>query len=191
MAHFVPWSFGQDHQYSFYRLLRTVIFPGHTVTFPEVLLADALCSVSKVLKDFGTTVVVIYAALQQKDIIVFHDSAMIIVALFASIPFWYVSFPVSTCLCFSLMKKTLHNLFRIRVRQCMIQLESCPDLIAKIPVMLNILKYMSSFPPIWLTCAASLGYTHPQMPQFITTAAIINSLYSFLVSAYEHWIMKS
>jgi hypothetical protein len=47
--------------------------------------------------------------------------------------------------------------------------------------MLNILKYMSSFPPIWLTAAASLGYIHPQMPQFITAAAMINSLYSFLV----------
>lgn len=67
------------------------------------------------------------------------------------------------------------------MRQCTIQLESCPDTIAKIPVMLNILKYMSSFPPIWLTAAASLGYTHPQMPQLITAAAVINSLYSFLV----------
>jgi myo-inositol-1(or 4)-monophosphatase len=163
IAHFLPWSFGQDHQYTFYRLLRTVIFPGHTITFSEVLLADALCSISKLLKDFGTTVVVIYATLRHEDAIVYHNSAMILVAVFASIPFW------------------------IRVRQCMIQLDSCPDSIAKIPVMLNILKYMSSFPPIWLTAAASLGYMHPHMPQFITTAAVINSLYSFLWDVIMDW----
>lgn len=87
-AHFLPWSFGAEHQRAFYRLFRMVLLPGHTITFPEVLLADALCSVSKLLKDFGTTAVVIYAAFQRQDVIVYHDSAMIIVALFASIPFW-------------------------------------------------------------------------------------------------------
>lgn len=87
-AQFLPWTFGAEHQRAFYRLFRMVLMPGHTITFPEVLLADALCSVSKLLKDFGTTAVVIYAAFQRQDVIVYHDSAMIIVALFASIPFW-------------------------------------------------------------------------------------------------------
>ncbi|RYH27874.1 hypothetical protein EON65_12895 [archaeon] len=70
----------------------------------------------------------------------------------------------------------------IRVRQCYLQLETCPDLIARIPVLLNIGKYISSFPPIWLTAATSLGYIHPSMPTFITIAAVVNSLYSYLVS---------
>ena len=39
---------GQETKTSFYRLLRTVFFPGTTISFPEVLLADALCSLSKV-----------------------------------------------------------------------------------------------------------------------------------------------
>ncbi len=46
---------------------------------------------------------------------------------------------------------------------------------------LNIIKYFTSFPPIWLTAAASLGYTHPQMPYYVSLAAFINSTYSFLV----------
>jgi hypothetical protein len=58
------------------------------------------------------------------------------------------------------------------------------DNIARIPVSLNIIKYMSSFPPIWITYAASLGYTHPSLSTVIFYAALINSLYSFLVRAY-------
>lgn len=80
---------------------------------------------------------------------------------------------------------------RIRVRQCIVQLDSCPDTIAKIPVVLNILKYMSTFPPIWLTAAASLGYSHPSMPQWITIAAVINSIYSFLWDTFMDWGLLS
>lgn len=71
--------------------------------------------------------------------------------------------------------------FRIRVRQCSIQLLSCPDNIARIPVVLNILKYISSFPPIWLT---ALWITHPNIVNMILVSATINSIYSFLVSIY-------
>jgi hypothetical protein len=65
--------------------------------------------------------------------------------------------------------------------QCRVQLSSCPDLIARFPVYLNILKYLSAFPPIWLTAYASLGYTMPNLPLIITAFAAINSIYSFLV----------
>jgi hypothetical protein len=70
-------------------LLYLVFFPNGTVTFPEVLLADALTSMSKVLKDFGVTLIVIYSKITGTDIIALHDVGMIIVAIFASIPFWY------------------------------------------------------------------------------------------------------
>ncbi len=68
------------------------------------------------------------------------------------------------------------------MRQCSLQLEACPDWIARIPVALNICKYMSAFPPIWLTAASSVGFLHPSMPQLITIAAVVNSLFSYLVS---------
>lgn len=49
LAHTLPAAIpGQETKASFYRLLRSVFFPGSSVTFPEVLLADALCSLSKV-----------------------------------------------------------------------------------------------------------------------------------------------
>jgi hypothetical protein len=90
LLHTIPSLPGSEYQSSFYRLLRIVIFPMTTISFPEVLLADALCSLSKVLKDVGTTMITIWAFLRQEDVIVYHDMAMILVALFASLPFWYV-----------------------------------------------------------------------------------------------------
>eukprot|EP01038_Epipyxis_sp_PR26KG_P014211 gene14211-19068_t len=88
---------------------------------------------------------------------------MILIALLASLPFW------------------------LRVRQCWIQLDSCNDNIAKIPVTLNIIKYISAFPPIWLTLFASLGYVNKDLPTIIAAAATINSLYSFLWDAIMDW----
>lgn len=88
IVYFTPIFPGDECRISFNRLLRVVFWPGATISFPEVLLADALCSVSKVLKDFGTTIVAIYAAFSNQNILEFHNSAMILVALLASLPFW-------------------------------------------------------------------------------------------------------
>jgi len=74
---------------------------------------------------------------------------------------------------------------RLRVRQCTVQLSLCPDFIARIPVYLNILKYFSAFPPIWLTAYASLGYTMNNLAQITAVLAAINSIYSFLVSGVQ------
>jgi hypothetical protein len=51
-----------------------------------------------------------------------------------------------------------------------------------VPVWLNIVKYFSAFPPIWLAAYASLGYTMHNLPLIVTVFAAINSVYSFLVS---------
>jgi hypothetical protein len=59
----------------------------YSVLLSQVLLADALTSISKVLKDFGTYLVVMYAMSQGRNVIEFHDSAMVVVAMFASLPF--------------------------------------------------------------------------------------------------------
>lgn len=151
----IPGVPGQDKMSSFYRLCKQVLFPHGSVTFPEVLLADAFCSLSKIFKDIGVTMIAIYAQASGKDIVSLHDTGMILVAILASAPFW------------------------IRIRQCMVQLDSTNDFIAKVPITLNLLKYASAFPPIWLAAAASLGYSHPDLPIIAAAMATINSVFSY------------
>eukprot|EP01031_Cornospumella_fuschlensis_P037959 gene37959-46116_t len=81
LVHILPIQTGADSRITFYRLLRSVLLPMGIVTFPEVLMADALTSISKVLKDFGTYLVVVYASFQGKDVIEYHNHAMILVAV--------------------------------------------------------------------------------------------------------------
>jgi len=61
------------------------------------------------------------------DIKLLHDNAMILIALLASLPFW------------------------LRVRQCWVQYDGCNDSISRIPIVLNMIKYTTAFPPIWIT----------------------------------------
>ena len=154
---------GQETKASFFRLCRTIIFPGSTISFPEVLLADALCSLSKVFKDVGVSVIVMYASLSGKSVVDLHEEGMLLCAVLASVP------------------------FAIRVRQCWVQLDGCKDSIGKVPITLNIIKYISSFPPIWLAAAASLGYFHPALPSITAAMATINSLYSYLWDVIQDW----
>eukprot|EP01041_Mallomonas_annulata_P000255 gene255-470_t len=154
---------GNEHRNYFLRLLRLVCFPATTVTFPEVLLADALTSLSRVFKDFGVAIISIYSKAFDTAIIDHHDFAMILIAVLASIPYW------------------------IRVRQCSIQLDNATDIHGKIPITLNIIKYCTSFPPIWLAAASSLGYTHPSLPMITAVAATVNSLYGFFWDITMDW----
>lgn len=85
---FLPWIYGQENVESFGTLLKQVFFPSSTISFPEVLLADALTSLSKVFKDFGVTCVVIYAQLTGTPILSTHDAGMLLVAILASLPYW-------------------------------------------------------------------------------------------------------
>lgn len=80
-----------DTRNNFFRLLKLVFIPSSyscVVSFPEILLADALTSMSKVFKDFGITVVVLYAYANRLHPVEYHDQAMILIALLASLPFW-------------------------------------------------------------------------------------------------------
>jgi hypothetical protein len=160
---FIPSLAGHDGRISLMRLTKTVHFPGDTIAFSEVLLADAFTSLSKVYKDIGVTAVACYADLQGVRLIDLHSYAIIIIAVLASLPYW------------------------LRVRQCSVQFESLTDPWSKFPVALNIVKYMSAFPPIWLAAMASLGYFHDALPSLTATMAAINSTYSFLWDVIMDW----
>jgi hypothetical protein len=86
----VPRLPGIDTKISFIRLLKMIFFPGTSISFNEVLLADALTSLSKVFKDFGVTLIALYCYFFEHSIINYHEVGMIIVALLSSLPYWYV-----------------------------------------------------------------------------------------------------
>lgn len=71
---------------------------------------------------------------------------------------------------------------RVRIKQCSVQYFGSSDPTIKFQVFLNIMKYFSAFPPIWIAAIASLGYFHPNLPTITAVMATINSLYGFLVS---------
>jgi hypothetical protein len=159
----VPGLPGQEVRTSFYRLLKLVFFPLNSITFPEVMLADAMTSLSKVLKDIGITLVAFYSQSANSNIVYHHEEGMILVALLASLPFW------------------------IRIRQCWVQFKGSDDFWVKLPVTLNLIKYATAFPPIWLAAAASLGYFHPDLPAITAAMAAVNSLYSYTWDIMMDW----
>jgi hypothetical protein len=68
--------------------MRQIICPGAVISFPEILVADALTSVSKIMKDIGVTMVVFYAhVMQGESPVMYHDHAMLLIAILASVPF--------------------------------------------------------------------------------------------------------
>lgn len=118
---------------------------------------------SQVLKDFGVTIIAVYASFTSTTVVDLHDHGMLLCAVLASLPFW------------------------IRVRQCWVQLDGAHDGIAKLPIILNIIKYLTGFPPIWLAAAASLGFFHPSLPSVLAGVATINSVYSYLWDVIMDW----
>ena len=78
---------GQESMVHFFSVMKLVFIPSNTISFPEILLADALTSLSKVFKDFGVTVVIIYSRLNSTEAVLSHDSGMLLVAVLASLPF--------------------------------------------------------------------------------------------------------
>lgn len=154
---------GHESRSSFFRLLKLVFFPSATISFPEVLVADAMTSLSKVFKDAGIATVAILSKLTSTALVDHHDMGMVLVALLASLPFW------------------------IRVRQCSVQLDGALDNVSKIPIMLNIIKYCTAFPPIWLAAAGSLGYMHPDLIWLTAAASFVNSTYGFIWDIVMDW----
>jgi hypothetical protein len=81
----VPWA--EERRY-WLRFMKQIILPVGPIAFKEIMFADALCSMSKVFKDFGVTAVAIYAMYAETAVVDYHNSAMIFIAVLASIPFW-------------------------------------------------------------------------------------------------------
>lgn len=156
-----------ENKGKFFRLCRNVVWPGQTVAFSEIVFADALTSLSKVFKDAAITIIAVYSSMTQTPIADLHEQGMILVAVLASIP------------------------FLIRVRQCWVQFEGQHDAVLRIPIFLNIVKYMSAFPPIWLAAAATLGFYHQNLPVYIMLTTSVNSLYSFLWDIVMDWGLLS
>lgn len=78
---------GRENRLSFFRLFKSILFPSGIVSFSEILLADALTSLSKVFKDFGISLYCLLAYYNKAYPIEFHDQAMILIAALASFPF--------------------------------------------------------------------------------------------------------
>jgi hypothetical protein len=78
---------GQESRTALFRLIRLMFSPGNSITFPEVVIADAFTSVSKVLKDFGISAFVVYCYFSGNSMISMHNEAMITVAALASLPY--------------------------------------------------------------------------------------------------------
>lgn len=81
---FVP---GEDSMSHFFNLTQQIFILPTTISFPEILLADAFTSLSKVFKDFGVTVVVVYSKAIGMNPVENHDFGMLLVAVLASLPF--------------------------------------------------------------------------------------------------------
>ena len=152
-----------ENRSTFFRLCRNVVWPGQTIAFAEIVFADALTSMSKVFKDVAITIIAVYSTVTETPITDLHEEGMLLVAVLASVP------------------------FLIRVRQCWVQFEGQHDPVLKVPIFLNIVKYLSAFPPIWLAAAATLGFYHPQMPTYIMLCSAVNSTYSFIWDIVMDW----
>ena len=79
---------GIDARNAFFRLTRSVLFPSNSISFPEVLLADALTSLSKIFKDFCITGLVLYCYVTNENIISYHNVGIVLIALLSSFPYW-------------------------------------------------------------------------------------------------------
>jgi hypothetical protein len=67
---------GEDSRITFFRLSKQCFLPGSSISFPEIVLADAFTSISKVLKDLGVTLVALYCAFTGEAMIDHHENGM-------------------------------------------------------------------------------------------------------------------
>eukprot|EP00128_Syssomonas_multiformis_P008027 Colp12_sorted_trinity150504_noHs@1494 len=143
--------------------LRKVFVPSHSVPFSEVLLADGLTSLSKVLTDFVVSGCVF---LSDFDAIAFTNSGCtqsLLVPIMASLP------------------------YALRARQC---LRDYSHTGLAFPHLVNCMKYFSAFPVIWIPRLEMYMGTPETATTFQTIwycAAAVNTLYSFAWDFRMDW----
>lgn len=73
---------------TFFRLIKVVFFPINNITFSEVLLADALTSISKIFKDISISILLLYCYFSNENIVDYHNVGIVAIALLSSLPYW-------------------------------------------------------------------------------------------------------
>ena len=82
--------------------------------------------------------------------------------------------------------------YSIRVRQCSIQLYYSADTHARTLITINIIKYLTGLPAIWITAAVSLGfYTSQETIHLVMMCATVNSLLSYGWDIVMDWGLVS
>ncbi len=145
----------------FGRVLWLVFFPGTEIHFLEVLVGDILTSLSKVFFEFGLTCVA--------------TSLAVVPGLFRV---------VSPDIVPTLLATTP---FVLRIRQCLVQLKGASSPTVRFQVSLNILKYCSSIPGLWLPLLLAPHYATHQIERVLLWVLLVNSLYSFGWDVVMDW----
>lgn len=145
----------------FGRVLWLVVLPGTEIHFLEVLVGDILTSLSKVFFEVGLTCVATLLSLSPGLFRIVSPD--IFPTLLASTP------------------------FILRIRQCVVQRRGTSSGKARFLVSLNILKYCSSIPGLWLPLLLAPHYSTYQIERVLLVVLLVNSLYSFLWDVIMDW----
>ncbi|CAM9969787.1 unnamed protein product, partial [Hapterophycus canaliculatus] len=155
----------REHTALFFTSLAGVFFPATDVHFAEVLVADALTSLSRVFADVAVTFLLVARGWG----VGYPGWAFFYVpCAFASFPYW------------------------VRVRQCAMQLTYEVDSRRRKLLAINVGKYLSAFPVIWLSGYQAMRHDHgarylPGVGAAIIVAALFNSAYSFAWDVKMDW----
>ncbi|CAM9514062.1 unnamed protein product [Pylaiella littoralis] len=155
----------REHTALFFTSLAGVFFPATDVHFAEVLVADALTSLSRVFADVAMTFLLV-----GKGWGVECPGWMLcyVPCAFMSFPYW------------------------VRVRQCVMQLTYEVDGRRRRLLAINVGKYLSAFPVIWLGGYQAMRHYDgarylPGVGNAIIAAALFNSAYSFAWDVKMDW----
>ncbi|CAM9201053.1 unnamed protein product [Ascophyllum nodosum] len=155
----------RDHTSLFFTSLARVFFPATDVHLSEVLVADALTSLSRVFADVAVTFLLVGRGW---GVTCPGWCFRLLPCVFASCPYW------------------------VRVRQCWTQLSAEVDAQRRRLLMINVGKYMSAFPVIWLTGYQAIRQdggmiSSSALGNCIVAAALFNSMYSFAWDVRMDW----
>lgn len=170
------------------RVFRPSLQTDAAVPFMEVFLADALTSLSKVFHDCGTVLAVLLSRLAYG-----HDRTNIHQSPMAKRLFHSIQFSLSTCLRIFpsvwLLPPLLASLpYILRLRQLLHSYRYGKESQRRFHL-LNAIKYLLNFPPIWLLDKATRSWNVVPYftPSFILHCAVLSSVGSFSWDIMMDW----